>query len=105
MAGRALAPVVAPLLKLLMPPVLGVRLDELRPIDRIGEATAPVLIASGTSDTRTTLAEAQALFARAPNPKQLWAVPGAGHVDLEAYAPDEYRRRVLGFLESELRRQ
>ena len=72
---------------------------------RIGEATAPVLIASGTSDTRTTLAEAQALFARAPNPKQLWAVPGAGHVDLEAYAPDEYRRRVLGFLESELRRQ
>ncbi len=31
-------------------------------------------------------------------PKSFWAVEGAGHVDLEAYAPDDYRQRVFPFL-------
>jgi hypothetical protein len=33
-----------------------------------------------------------------PEPKLFWAVQGAGHVDLEAYAPADYRRIVLPFL-------
>jgi fermentation-respiration switch protein FrsA (DUF1100 family) len=102
--GPIAGPVVAPpiarglarLLVLLLPPILGVEADALRPIDRIDEATAPILIAAGTADTRTTIGETRALFARAREPRQLWAVEGAGHVDLEAYAPEEYRRRVVG---------
>jgi fermentation-respiration switch protein FrsA (DUF1100 family) len=78
----------------LLPPLLGLRVDDLRPIDLI----APVLVASGTADIRTPLNEARDLFDRAPEPKLFWAVQGAGHVDLETYAPTEYRRIVLPFL-------
>jgi hypothetical protein len=52
---------------------------------------------------RTTLAEAKATFERAPEPKQFWAVDGAGHFDLERYASDEYRGRVVPFLVEWLR--
>ena len=97
-AGPLLTPLLAPLFKLLPPPVLGVTPGELRPIDRIGEVGAPVLVASGTLDDRTTLEEARALFERAPEPKRFWAVEGAGHVDLERHDPDEYWRNVLLFL-------
>jgi fermentation-respiration switch protein FrsA (DUF1100 family) len=64
----------------------------------VGVASAPVLLASGTRDDRTTMAETTAMFDRAKNPKSLWAVADARHVDLEAYAPEDYRRRVLPFL-------
>ena len=40
---------------------------------------------------------------RAPEPKSLWSVEGAGHFDLEGYAPDAYRARVLPFLVERLR--
>ena len=44
------------------------------------------------------------MFARAPEPKWFWRVEGARHVDLEAYAPDDCRGRVLSFLAERLRR-
>ena len=34
---------------------------------------------------------------RAPEPKLLWAVEGAGHVDLEGYGPDAYRAGSVAF--------
>ena len=88
------------LFEVILPPFIGMRPAELRPIDGIARVTAPLLIASGTRDHRTTMAETQAMFERAPEPKPLWAVEGAGHVDLEGYAPEEYRRRVVAFLVS-----
>jgi fermentation-respiration switch protein FrsA (DUF1100 family) len=81
-----------------LPSVLDMRPADLRPIDHVADVRAPLLMASGTHDDRTTMAETIALFARAPQPKFLWAVEGAGHVDLEGYAPDDYRARVLPFL-------
>jgi len=101
--GPVGAPVLAPLFKLLLPPILGVRTEELRPMDRIGEVRAPVLVASGTVDDRTTLAETHGLFARVQAAGEFWAVPGAGHVDLERFDPEGYRRVVLGFLDRHLR--
>ncbi|MGA7486977.1 MAG: alpha/beta fold hydrolase [Xanthobacteraceae bacterium] len=102
-AGGLVARPLARLFELLLPPFVGVAPGDLRPIDRIAEVTAPVLVAAGTRDDRTTIAEAVEIFQRAPEPKLLWAVEGAGHVDLEAYAPDDYRRRVLPFLAERLR--
>ena len=49
-------------------------------------------------ERRGPATEARALYARAPDPKLFWAVEGARHVDLEAYAPEEYRERVVAFL-------
>ena len=97
-AGAIITPVLVPAFALLLPPLTGIRPADLRPIDRIGSVTAPVLVASGTADRYTLLPEAEALFARAPEPKQFWAVPGAGHVDLERFDPAAYWAVVLPFL-------
>ena len=104
-AGSLAAPVLTTAFQLLLPPVLGVAPADLRPIDRIGTVAVPVLIVSGTEDDRTPLAEARALYDRAAAPKQFWAVPGAGHGDLEQYGPDAYWRVVLPFLTGALRKQ
>lgn len=91
------------LFETILPPILGMRPAELRPIDHIARITAPVMIASGTHDTRTTMAETRMMFDRAPEPKLLWAVEAAEHVDLEGYGPEEYRARVVAFLAARLR--
>jgi fermentation-respiration switch protein FrsA (DUF1100 family) len=44
------------------------------------------------------------MFDRARTQKQFWAVPGAGHVDLESYDPAAYWRVVLPFLTRNLQR-
>ena len=101
--GVAIPPLLAPVFEAVLPPVLGVTPADLRPIDRIAGVAAPVLVVSGTADDHTPLAEAEALFARAPQPKQFWPVQGAGHEDLEQFAPDAYWRVVMPFLEANLR--
>ena len=102
--GTLFTPLLTPLFETLLPPILGVTLDDLRPIDRIGGVAAPVLVASGTEDRHTPIGEARALFDQAPQPKLFWAVPGAAHVDLEAFAPAEYGRIVFPFLAEYLQR-
>lgn len=82
---------------------IGVSSEALRPLDRIASVGAPVLIAAGTADRYTPIAETRALYANAQSPKELWVVDGAGHVDLHAFAPVEYERRVGGFLARVLR--
>ncbi|MGH7620637.1 MAG: alpha/beta hydrolase [Gemmatimonadaceae bacterium] len=77
---------------------IGVSESELQPISRIGSIRAPLLLISGTADPYTPLAEAESLYARAPAKKSFWAVVGAGHEDLHAFAPHEYERRVGSFL-------
>ncbi len=91
------------LFELILPPFLGMRPADLRPIDHMARIAAPVMIASGTRDTRTTMAETRRMFDRAPEPKTLWAVEGADHVDLEGYDPEAYRARVVEFLAAWLR--
>jgi pimeloyl-ACP methyl ester carboxylesterase len=81
----------------------GVTESELQPISRIGEIHAPLLLITGTADPYTPIAEADSLFAHAPAPKLFWALSGAGHEDLYAYQPVEYRRMVGKFLVENLR--
>jgi fermentation-respiration switch protein FrsA (DUF1100 family) len=102
--GAVVAPPVTALFKLLLPPFLGVSAADLRPIDRIAQVRAPVLIAGGMLDDRTSIAETRMMFARANEPKQLWVVARAGHFDLEGFVPAEYRSHVLAFMIGTLRR-
>jgi fermentation-respiration switch protein FrsA (DUF1100 family) len=90
-----------------MPACRGRRADHAQK-DRVGTwevprsaRAIPLLVRIG--DDRTAIAEAKAMFDRAAEPKQFWAVDGAGHVDLEHYAPEEYRQRILPFLVEWLR--
>jgi fermentation-respiration switch protein FrsA (DUF1100 family) len=63
-----------------------------------------VLIASGMDDLHTTAAETRRLFAAASEPKQLWLVDHAAHVDLHAFDPPAYETKVSAFLQKQLRR-
>ena len=92
--ARALAPLLLAQLRWR----LGVSVAELAPIDRIAEIGAPLLIAVGSEDGRTTPEQARRVFEAAREPKQLWVVPGAAHVDLHRFAPEAYEERVLAFL-------
>lgn len=104
-AGPLFTPLLTPAFKLLLPPVLGATPRELRPIDHIAIAGVPILIASGSVDAYTPLTEAKNLFHRASEPKQFWAVEGAGHVDLEQYDRARYWDTVLPFLNLYMRHE
>lgn len=65
-------------------PVNWVMLDQFRSDQWIAEVTEPVFIAHGTADTVIGVSNGERLFALAPNPDELWIVPGAGHSDLWA---------------------
>ena len=100
-----LGPVGGPLSALLLwqlPLRLGIRPDALHPIKYLGEVKAPVLIAAGSADLHTTLSETQRLYEAAAQPKALWVVEGAAHVNLHAYAREEYERRIGAFLAAHL---
>jgi hypothetical protein len=55
------------------------RFDSLRRISRV---QAPVLVMHGALDQVVPVAMGRAIHAFAPDPKQLWIAPHAGHVDL-----------------------
>jgi fermentation-respiration switch protein FrsA (DUF1100 family) len=97
--GRSLAP----LLLWQLPARLGVRSSDLRPIDHIASVSCPVLVIGGAVDRHTTPAETRALYSAAREPKELWIVPAAGHVDLHRFAPRKYEQRVLAFFDAALR--
>ena len=100
-----LAAAVSPLLLGQMPMRLGVAPDQVRPVDHMAQLAAPVLVAGGAEDRYTTQAVTEHMFAVAAEPKQLWVVPGAGHVDLYRFAPQAYEAQVFGFLSRYLQKQ
>lgn len=81
---------------------LGVEAGWLAPVEKIPGSLAPVLIIAGAGDQHTTLADSRALYAAAPEPRALWMLEDAAHVNFHRHAPDEYQRRVLGFLQTHL---
>jgi pimeloyl-ACP methyl ester carboxylesterase len=95
--------VLAPALLWQLKPRLGIDIERLRPIDRIGRIGAPLLLIHGTRDQHTDIGEARALFAAASPPKEWWAVEGAAHVDLHRFAVSSYEHRVDEFLSARLR--
>lgn len=94
----SMGPRLAPLLLWQLPLLTGVSAQDLKPIQELPRIGAPVLIAAGSADKHTTWAETQRLFEAAVEPKEIWRVDGATHVDLYAYTPEEYERKILNFL-------
>jgi uncharacterized protein len=98
-----LGTIFTPLLTYQLKPRLGIGPEELRPIEKAAEVTSPKFFIFGTGDRHTRIDESRRLFAHAADPKEAWAIDGAGHVDLHEYSKDEYERRVLDFLARYLR--
>ena len=91
------------LLLIQLRPRLGISPSELRPIDHIDGVGCPVCVVSGTDDQHTTESETRSLYSAALEPKSLWLVEGAAHVDLLEHDPKGYRQNVLSFLDHHLR--
>ena len=67
-----------------------------------GVAPRPLLLMHGTADQVVPIRHSELLFERAREPKELWRADGAHHMRLFNRHPDEYRKRVLGFLRRHL---
>ncbi len=102
--GRTVAPLATRLLLLPAAPRLGFDPHALNPVETIAGARAPILLIAGGADRRTTLGESRALFAAAPEPKELWVLPNARHENFHAHAPAAYEARVLAFFARHLGR-
>ncbi|NJK65933.1 MAG: alpha/beta hydrolase [Microcoleus sp. CSU_2_2] len=72
------------------------RFDSISKVDRL---QMPILFIHGTADTIVPVEMGRKLFDRAPEPKQLYIVPGADHNNLAQFAGAEYLQRVRQFLE------
>jgi pimeloyl-ACP methyl ester carboxylesterase len=97
--GRLLTPLLSWQLK----PRLGIGAESLRPIDHVGKITAAKLFIAGARDQHTTIQESRQIFDIASEPKELWTVNDAAHVDLHMFARNEYERRILEFFGKHLR--
>jgi fermentation-respiration switch protein FrsA (DUF1100 family) len=65
-------------------PVSLVMQDQFPSNEWIKGVTEPVLVAHGTADATIDVSNGERLYALAPNPYELWIVPGADHSDLWA---------------------
>jgi uncharacterized protein len=88
---------VAPLLLFQLQPRLGMAAADLAPVDHMAQLGCPLLVVAGSADRYTTVDDTQRLFAAAREPKDLWMIPGAAHVDFLEFAGDAYRHRILAF--------
>jgi uncharacterized protein len=75
----------------------------LNPIAAVARiAPRAILLIAPKADELISWRQSVRLFEAAGEPKELYVVEGAGHAQAYAVDPDEYRRRVLGFLERSL---
>jgi fermentation-respiration switch protein FrsA (DUF1100 family) len=95
---------------LLVAPVMGVhslrtgaKFSDFRPIQAIAHlAPRPVLLIHGEADTAVPVHHAHRLFEAAQHPKELWLLPGVGHVGAYFHDRDLYVRRIVNFFEHSL---
>ena len=93
---------ISPALLCQFQPRLGISPSQLRPVDRIAEVDCPILVAVGSLDEHTTLAESQFLYDKAQQPKRFVVFEGAAHIDLFAYNPTLYEEKILSFMRSHI---
>jgi uncharacterized protein len=89
---------LTPLLLWQLPLWSSISSDQLKPIVELPLMHTPVLIAAGSTDKHTTLAETKRLFDNANSPKELWVVEGAAHVDLHHFNQAIYEEKISVFL-------
>jgi fermentation-respiration switch protein FrsA (DUF1100 family) len=83
---------------------MGIDPDLVRPIDDIGKISPrPVLIMHGGRDQLVPADSGERLYTAAAEPKSLWYVPDAAHVQLSELYPRQYEARVTGFFNAALR--
>jgi fermentation-respiration switch protein FrsA (DUF1100 family) len=82
----------------------GLEIRQVRPIDDVARiAPRAILIVQGELDPAVPLENGIRLYEAAGQPKEFYLVPGAGHGGFMRVQPQEFERRVVGFLNQHLR--
>jgi uncharacterized protein len=74
--------------------------DRFDSLSRIGEVKAPLFMLQGGHDGVVPTRFGETLFAAAPEPKERWFVPQAGHEDLAGFGALD---AVVAFIERQAR--
>ncbi len=78
--------------------MIGHSCSDISPVAEIGKiAPRPIFLIQDGDDALCPPAETRDLMAAAMGPKELWSVPGAGHIEAEVKESKEWERRVVGF--------
>lgn len=67
-------------------------------IQKVQKLEMPTLFIHGLQDTEIPYPMSEQLYQSAPEPKQLWLAPGAGHADTASLYETEYRDRIRQFI-------
>ncbi|HXG35780.1 MAG TPA: alpha/beta fold hydrolase [Dehalococcoidia bacterium] len=79
------------------------RVSEIRPIDYIATLSPrPIFIVYGDEDTLVPPSHARELYELAVGEKEIWVARGSRHAMARHDYPEEYRQRLLDFLERHL---
>ena len=73
-------------------------LTEIRTGQTVRDLKMPLLVIHGERDQLVPLAQGQAIFAAANEPKMLHTVPGAGHLNIFTVDPDTFTEQMRSFL-------
>jgi pimeloyl-ACP methyl ester carboxylesterase len=75
----------------------GLNLNSVAPEEAVVGVRTPVLLIHGLEDTKVPPYHSDWIQARNPAAITVWKVPGAIHTGAYAAAPEEFKRRVLGW--------
>lgn len=82
---------------------VGMEIAQVRPVDVIGSISPrAVLVVHGAKDEVIPVSNAYELYAAAGEPRDLYILGSGGHADLLQADPEDYERRIIGFLEHHL---
>jgi alpha-beta hydrolase superfamily lysophospholipase len=79
----------------------GAAINEITPIDIVGNINRPILFIVGSSDTNITPDNGYMLFKKATEPKELYVVEGADHT--ETISDENYEYRINKFMDTYLK--
>lgn len=88
-----------------LPVIMGIDVDQVSPRESVKQITAPLLLIHGDGDRAIPYDNSQEIYTNAVSDTvELWIPEGSGHVKGYADYPDEYKRRVLQFLDQHLKK-
>lgn len=83
--------------------LIGRSAAEISPVTDISRiAPRPVLLIEDAEDRLCPPSETHALYEACIEPKSIWTVPGAGHIQAINVQPKEFERRITAFLDENL---
>lgn len=77
-------------------------LTQIRTVETVAELTMPLLLIHGEQDRLVPLEQGRAIFAAANEPKTLYTVPGAGHLNIFTVDPTTFTAQMQAFLAEHL---